>query len=123
MSSSRRWRCKSALCGLVLGLACAGLAAGQEQPKWVSVSDDVVAKVGGDSKQAPSFERETAGVAVDPLSGDVYMIVNKHGVWKSSDGGKTFTRCDGGKVSGRCETAFALNVDPAGKRLACFMLD
>jgi photosystem II stability/assembly factor-like uncharacterized protein len=60
---------------------------------------------------------------VDPMSGDVYMIVNKHGVWKSTDAGKTFARCDGGKVSGRCETAFALNADPAGNRLACFMLD
>ena len=111
------------MCCLPLGLAFAELAAGQEQPHWVSISDSVVAKVAGDSKNAPSFERETAGVAVDPMSGDVYMIVNKHGVWKSTDGGKTFARCDGGKVSGRCETAFALNVDPAGNRLACFMLD
>ena len=56
-------------------------------------------------KKAQSFEKETAGVAVDPMSGDVYMIVNKHGVWKSTDGGKTFERSDGGKVSGRCETS------------------
>jgi photosystem II stability/assembly factor-like uncharacterized protein len=66
---------------------------------------------------------ETAGVAVDPSNGDVYMIVAGQGVWKSADHGKTFARCDGGKVSGRCETAFSLNIDPTGKRLACFMLD
>jgi dienelactone hydrolase/photosystem II stability/assembly factor-like uncharacterized protein len=103
-------------------LAFASSAAGQEQPQWTPISDAVVAQVAG-SQKAPSFERETAGVAVDPMSGDVYMIVNKHGVWKSTDAGKTFARCDGGKVSGRCETAFALNVDPRGNRIACFMLD
>src|SRR5205807_2092923 len=47
----------------------------QEQPQWVPISDSVVAKVAGDNKKAPSFERETAGVAVDAMSGDVYMIV------------------------------------------------
>ena len=117
------WIGKAALWGMALGLAFAEVAAGQEQPQWVSVSDAVVAKVAADNVKTPSFERETAGVAVDPMSGDVYMIVNKHGVWKSTDGGKSFARADGGKVSGRCETAFALNADPAGQRLACFMLD
>ena len=57
------------------------------------------------------------------MTGDVYMIVNRHGMWKSTDSGKTFERCDGGKVSGRCETSFSLNADPAGSRFACFMLD
>jgi photosystem II stability/assembly factor-like uncharacterized protein len=51
------------------------------------------------------------------------MIVAGLGVWKSADQCKSFKRCDGGKISGRCETAFSLNFDPAGKRLACFMLD
>ena len=30
---------------------------------------------------------------------------------------------DEGKIGGRCETSFSLNVDGRGKRLACFMLD
>jgi len=51
------------------------------------------------------------------------MIVTGQGVWKSTNTGKTFTRVDGGKVGGRCETSFALNADSGGKRLACFMLD
>jgi photosystem II stability/assembly factor-like uncharacterized protein len=51
------------------------------------------------------------------------MIVTGQGVWKSADLGKTFNRVDGGKVGGRCETSFALNMDSSGKRLACFMLD
>ena len=122
--SYRRYRSSKAAIGvLTVGLAFTALAAGQEQPQWVPISDAVVAKAAGDNKKAQSFERETAGVAVDPMSGDVYMIVNKQGVWKSTDGGKTFARSDGGKVSGRCETAYALNADPAGNRLACFMLD
>jgi len=45
------------------------------------------------------------------------------GLFKSTDRGATFARCDGGKVTGRCETAFALNCDPASSRMACFMLD
>lgn len=122
MCFCRYWTCRVFLWAMVLGLTFSEAATGQE-PQWRSISDTVVAKVAEGGKKAASFERETAGVAVDPMSGDVYMIVNKHGVWKSTDGGKTFARSDGGSVSGRCETSFSLNADPAGKRLACFMLD
>src|SRR5205807_8488947 len=66
---------------------------------------------------------ETAGVTVDPSTGDVFMIVTGQGVWKSSDHGATFARCDDGKVGGRCETGFSLNADPDGQHIACFMLD
>ena len=45
------------------------------------------------------------------------------GIWKSADQGKTFARADAGEIGGRCETSYALQFDPAGKRLACFMLD
>ena len=55
----------AALWGMALGLAFAELAAGQEQPQWVPISDSVVAKVAGDNKKASSFERETAGVVRD----------------------------------------------------------
>ena len=111
-----------ALWAAALALALAQSAAGQEQPQWVPISDAAVAKA-TETKKTNSFEKETAGVTVDPMTGDVYMIVNRHGMWKSTDGGKTFERCDGGKVSGRCETSFSLNADPAGSRFACFMLD
>lgn len=89
---------------------------------WVDVSSSIVKKLADDG-QKTAWPGETAGVAVDPVSGDVYMIVTGLGVWKSTDIGKTFNRVDGGKVGGRCETSFALNVDSAGKRIACFMLD
>ena len=89
---------------------------------WVDISSPIVQKL-TDAGQKTAWPGETAGVAVDPASGDVYMIVTGQGVWKSTDTGKSFARVDGGKVGGRCETSFALNVDSGGKRLACFMLD
>jgi hypothetical protein len=106
---------------LVLALAStfADRAAAQG---WVPISAAAVAEAGADARKS-SFENDTAGVVVDPMSGDVYMIVNRKGVWKSTDSGKTFARVDGGKVSGRCETSYSLNADPAGGRIACFMLD
>ena len=89
---------------------------------WVDVSSPIVQKL-TEAGQKTAWPGETAGVAVDPASGDVYMIVTGQGVWKSTDSGKSFARVDGGKVGGRCETSFALNFDSGGKRLACFMLD
>jgi len=50
-------------------------------------------------------------------------VVPGQGLFKSTDRGTTFARCDDGKVTGRCETAFALHLDPASSRMACFMLD
>ncbi|MDB5335606.1 MAG: BNR/Asp-box repeat protein [Planctomycetaceae bacterium] len=90
--------------------------------RWVDVSSPTVRKL-TDAGQKTAWPGETAGVTVDPASGDVYLIVTGLGVWKSTDIGKTFARVDGGKVGGRCETSFALNADSGGKRLACFMLD
>src|SRR5678816_2738848 len=66
---------------------------------------------------------QTAGVACDPVNGEVFLVLPGQGIWKSADRGATFARVDGGAVGGRSETSFALNVDPAGSRLACFMLD
>jgi photosystem II stability/assembly factor-like uncharacterized protein len=114
---------------IVLLAACATASFAQQREKvdkiderWTNISDGVIKKLTADGKQL-AWPGDTAGVAVDPATGDVYMIVAGEGVWKSVDSGKTFERCDGGKVGGRCETAYALNFDPAGKRLACFMLD
>jgi photosystem II stability/assembly factor-like uncharacterized protein len=62
-------------------------------------------------------------VAVDPADGAVFMVVSDQGLWRSADGGGSFERvADGKTVGGRCETGFALNVDPAGKRMVCFMI-
>lgn len=89
---------------------------------WVDISSSFVQKL-TEAGEKIAWPGETAGVAVDPTSGDVYMIITGQGVWKSTDAGRSFARVDGGKVGGRCETSFALNVDSGGKRLACLMLD
>jgi len=88
----------------------------KDKGKWVAISDGVVAKV------KAGYPGKTAGVTVDPSSGDVYMVIPDQGMWKSTDKGETFDRVDGKAIGGRCETGFALNFDPAGKRLACFMI-
>src|SRR5260221_8311601 len=64
-----------------------------------------------------------AAVGADEVMGDVYMVTPKEGIWRSTDGGAQFVRLDDGGVTGSCATSSALNFDPAGRRVACFMLD
>ncbi len=107
---------------VVCGIALASMADVGRAADWENISDATVKMLTDEGKKI-DWPGVTAGVAVDPVSGDAYMIVPGQGVWKSTDQGKTFARADGGAVGGRCETSFTLNFDPAGKRLACFMLD
>jgi len=104
----------SLLCLLLLiGVAHAG--------EWTPISDGVLAKITADGKKI-GWPGATGGIAVDRASGDVYMVVCDNGLWRSTDKGANFERIDGGKIGGRCETGFALEADPAGKRLMCFMI-
>ena len=84
--------------------------------EWTNISDATTATV------KPGYAGPTAGVVADRVTGDVFMVVSDQGLWRSSDHGATFARCDGGAIGGRCETGWALQADPAGKRLACFMI-
>jgi photosystem II stability/assembly factor-like uncharacterized protein len=84
--------------------------------EWTNISDPVTAQV------KPGYAGPTAGVVVDRTNGDVFMVVNDQGLWRSGDHGATFSRCDEKAIGGRCETGWALQADPAGKRLACFMI-
>lgn len=90
--------------------------------QWTEISAEVVKKL-GDEGQKIAWPGVTAGVAVDPADGAVWMVVPGQGIWKSADQGKSFARIDGGAVGGRCETSYTLQFDPAGKRMAAFMLD
>ncbi len=94
----------------------------QQLPGWTPVAESLLKKI-TDSGQKIGYPGGTAGLSVDRLTGDLTLVVPDQGLWRSSDGGKTFARVDGGKIGGRCETGSALQADPAGKRLACFMLD
>jgi photosystem II stability/assembly factor-like uncharacterized protein len=89
---------------------------------WTEISAEVLQKLKDEGKKL-DWPQGTAGVGVDPATGDVFMVVPGQGLWKSGDQGKTFARVDGGAIGGRCETSYALQFDPAGRRLACFMLD
>ena len=100
-----------AMCGWV-GASSASAA---EKGVWKPISHGVTSQV------KPGYPGKTAGVAVDPATGDVFMVVPDQGLWKSTDHGGTFARVDDKAIGGRCETGFALDFDPAGKRLMCFM--
>lgn len=102
-------------------IALPGSAAFAQKGQWVNVSDGVIAQLQKDGKKI-GYPGLTAGVTCDPATGDVYMVVCDQGLWKSVDGAATFQRVDGKAIGGRCETGFALDFDPAGGRLACFMI-
>ncbi len=119
MTIENAWPCRFACLAVLFAVAGASTARADEKGKWVSISDDVVAKLGREGKKI-GWPGLTGGVGVDPTNGDVYMMVCDNGLWKSTDQGKNFERVDGGAIGGRCETGFALDIDPAGKRLACF---
>lgn len=92
------------------------LGADDDKGKWVSTTASVTAEM-----KTGDFAK-TAGVTVDPTNGDVYLILSDRGMWKSTDKGGKFERVDNKTIGGRCETGYALNFDPAGKRLFCFMI-
>lgn len=85
-------------------------------------SDITSAAVGQLGKQP--WPGGCAGVAVNRLNGDVMVNIVGNGLWKSADQGKTWTRLDGGVVSGRGETGWSVQVDQNDpKRVAVFSLD
>lgn len=84
--------------------------------EWAPISESVTSQV------KPGYAGPTAGVTVDRVSGDVYMVVSDQGLWKSTDHGQNFKRIDDKNIGGRCETGWALNFAPSGQRLFCFMI-
>lgn len=90
--------------------------------QWVDISAKVIRSLETEGAKI-GYPGKTAGIAVDRVTGNVFMVIPDQGIWRSNDKGNSFTRIDGGKIGGRCETGFSLNFDPLGKRLACFMLD
>jgi hypothetical protein len=89
---------------------------------WEEISATLLAELQGKGI-TPPYPGKTGGVSVDPATGEVYLVICNNGMWKSADHGATFARCDGMQIGGRCETGGAMQWDPAGGRLACFMLD
>ncbi len=112
---------KTTLRLLVLVLICGLCRAEDEKGKWVPISESIFAKLAKDNLKV-GYPGLTAGVTVDRASGDVFVVVCDQGLWKSSDKGATFERVDNKAIGGRCETGFALDFDPNGQRLMCFMI-
>lgn len=90
--------------------------------QWTDISAPVLKQLERENRKT-EWPGKTAGVTVDPATGDVFMIVPGQGIWRSGDRGNSFVRADDGMIGGRCETSFSLQFDPDGRRLACLMLD
>jgi hypothetical protein len=115
---------------IVLLVACLFAFTAKAEPakplyagEWVAISDGILAELEKDHpKSKDKFTTMTAGISVDRVSGDVYLMANNIGICKSTDQGKTFTLVSGKAVTGRFETGWGLNIDPAGGRLMCFTI-
>jgi hypothetical protein len=104
---------------LVFAVSLGAVQAGDD---WVDISSAQIATLGPQGKQ--TFETGCAGCAVNRLTGEVFVNINCHGIWKSSDKGATWTKVDGGAISGRGETGWSVQVDQNDpKRMAVFSLD
>ncbi len=109
-------------CRLAMGALLAGVVEVCGAAGWVNISDPLVATVTNTGAAIP-WPGNTAGVAVDRTSGILYVDVCNVGLWQSTDHGQSFHHVAEGQISGRCEFGYALNCDPAGRRMACLMLD
>jgi photosystem II stability/assembly factor-like uncharacterized protein len=90
--------------------------------EWTNISDKLLADL-AEKGQKPAWPGGCTGVAVDRSTGALLLAIPGIGLWQTRDKGATYERVDGGSVSGRCETGWALNMDPGGGRIFCFMLD
>jgi len=94
-------------------------ADGNAADTWTDISSAQVDQLG---KQP--WPGGCAGTVVNRLNGDVMVNMVGNGLWKTSDQGKTWTRLDGGVVSGRGESGWSVQVDQNDpKRVAVFSLD
>jgi photosystem II stability/assembly factor-like uncharacterized protein len=101
------------VCSLLL------VARGNAADNWTDIS---TAQIGQLEKQP--WPGGCAGTVVNRLNGDVVVNIVGNGMWRSSDQGKTWTRLDGGVVSGRGECGWSVQVDQNDpKRMAVFSLD
>jgi photosystem II stability/assembly factor-like uncharacterized protein len=122
---------KQCVMGVVVAFVV-GMFAGSgkaEAPKpiysgeWITISDALLADLEKDHpKSKDKFATMTAGISVDRTNGDVYLLANNIGICKSTDQGKTFSLVSGKTITGRFETGWGLNIDPAGGRLMCFTI-
>jgi photosystem II stability/assembly factor-like uncharacterized protein len=115
-----RARFLAVLACLWLGLP--GHAQAQGAQEWITLWQDAY-------KDLPDrFNPERLMYAIafaDRTTGDAYLSMWNYGVWKSSDGGRSFARADGGKISGEgCgPISYSAQISPAGKKIALFNMN
>jgi photosystem II stability/assembly factor-like uncharacterized protein len=122
-----RIRALAAVLIVVICMLAKGVNADPSKPlysgKWEIISDGILAELGKTHpKSSNPFGVMTAGISVDRTTGDVYLMANSIGICKSTDHGETFTLVSGKAVTGRFETGWGINIDPAGGRLMCFSI-
>jgi photosystem II stability/assembly factor-like uncharacterized protein len=109
----------------VLGFALAGApahAGSTDDGDWVNISDKIVHQIESTGAKIP-WPGQTGGITCDRTSGRVFLEIAGVGLHASDDHGDTFTRVAEQQIGGRCEFGYAMNADPAGGRIAFFMLD
>jgi photosystem II stability/assembly factor-like uncharacterized protein len=89
---------------------------------WQNISDPVINALTAGGTKLP-WPAGTGGVAVDQATGTVFMEIAGVGMWASRDHGDRFAPVAEGIIVGHNEFGYAMNADPAGSRIACFMLD
>lgn len=91
--------------------------------EWTPITDSLLKRATAkDAKEI--WPGGCAGVVVNRLNGDLTVKVVGHGLWRSADQGKTWTRLDKKIISGRDETGWATSADQnSPNRMASFSLD
>lgn len=99
---------KTALrCLLLLLPALLALSVRAQELAWQPVTADLIAR------EKPGYGG-LSGVAVDHVTGHVFVALSDRGVFRSGDQGKTWER-HGDPLKGRTETPGCLQLDPTGK--------
>jgi len=105
-----------------LWFAQLGHAQAQVAQEWITLWQDVFK----DLPERFNPERLTYAIAfADRTTGEAYLSLWNYGVWKSTDGGKSFARIDGGKISGEgCgPIGYSAQISPEGKKISLFNMN
>lgn len=97
-------------------------AAGAAEPEWINITDNLTGDLEGYQHEIPGA-RGVGGLAVDRHSGRLLAGLNgpPWGLYRSDDGGESWTRIDAGHAVGGWVRPFSIRVD-AGRpgRIAVF---